>query len=102
MRLRGQDGLDIQSLNAFSILRDTRQRFPAILVNKMGFYNGPACVNPFRAISLYIFLFSLSLQFSGSVDAAFSRPGLHLYPAWYAAAVNDGRKATGAAGAQRR
>jgi len=36
MRLRGQDGFDTQSLNAFSILRDTRQRIPAMLVNKMG------------------------------------------------------------------
>jgi hypothetical protein len=59
-------------------------------------------VNPFRAISLYIFFFSSSLRFSGSADAAFSRPGLQLHPARYGAAVNDGRKATGAAGAQRR
>ena len=51
---------------------------------------------------LSIFLISSSLQFSGSVDAAFSRPGLQLQPAWYGAAVNDGRKATGVAGAQRR
>jgi len=44
----------------------------------------------------------LSLQFSGSAGAAFSRPGLQLYPAWCGAAVNDGRKATGAAGASLR
>jgi hypothetical protein len=49
-----------------------------------------------------VFLFSSSFQFSGSVDAVFSRPGLQLQPAWYGAAVNDGRKVTGAAGAPRR
>ena len=36
MRWRGQDGFDTQSLNAFSILRDTRQPIPAMRVNKMG------------------------------------------------------------------
>jgi hypothetical protein len=50
----------------------------------------------------FLYFLSSSLQFSGSVDAAFSRPGLQFDPAWYGAAVNDGRKATGAAGAPRR
>ena len=36
MRWRGQDGFDTQSSNAFSVLRDTRQRIPAMRVNKMG------------------------------------------------------------------
>jgi hypothetical protein len=30
IRLRGQDGFDTQSLNAASVLRDTRQRIPAM------------------------------------------------------------------------
>ena len=30
MRVRGQDGFDTQSLNAVSVLRDTRQRIPAM------------------------------------------------------------------------
>jgi hypothetical protein len=71
---------------------------PCHALNKMVFCNGPSWVNPFRAISLYFFHFFVH-SVSGSVDAAFSRPGLQLYPAWHRAAVNDGCKATGAAGA---
>jgi hypothetical protein len=67
-------------------------------VNKMGFCNGPSWVNPFRAISI-LFLFFFPSSFLVRADAAFSRPGLQLHPAWYGTAVNDGRKATGAAGA---
>ena len=37
MRWRGQDGFDTQSLNAFSVLRDTRQPIPVMRVNKMGY-----------------------------------------------------------------
>jgi len=70
-------------------------------VNKMGFCNGPSWVNPFRAISIF-FLFFFPSSFLVRADAAFSRPGLQLHLAGHGVAVNDGREATGAAGASLR